>query len=151
MARVEDVQTVHRQDDHSTIHSIEVEFSGNDPAVPTIGELDGSVHGPDVDGEGAESSPVEHHLHSLVQEVVTGWRVVIRPLERLVIEVTEDELNGEDHVDGDGDHLEDDTAQHDLSTRFWVFIVASGGGGNCTTNTLDGESDEISSEEDDGI
>ena len=148
---VEDVQTVHREDNHGTIHSVEVDFSGDDSAVPTVGKLDSSVHGPDVDGEGAESCSNEHHLHILVQNVVAGRWVVVPPLEGLVAEVTEDELDGEDHVDGDGNHLEDDATQHDFSTQFRVLVVTGGGGSNGTTNTLNGEGDHISGKEGDRI
>lgn len=149
---MEDIQAVHRQNNHNTIHSVEVDLSGHDPAVPTIGEFDGSVHGSGVDREGAKRGSTEHHLHLLVQEVVARWWVTIRPLEGHVVDVTEDELDGEDHVEGDGNHLENDTAQHNFSTRPWVLDVVTGGcGSNDTTNTLNCEGDNISGEKDDGI
>ena len=148
---VEEVQAVHRQEDHSTVHCVEVELGCNDPPFPAVDELDSSVHRSDVDGEGAESRSEEYRLHVLVHEVVTGWWLVIWALEGLVGEVTVDELDGEDHVDGDGNHLEDDTAQHDSTTLFWVPVVTSSDGGNGSTNTLNGEGNNISGEEDDGI
>ena len=148
---MEEVQTVHRQENHCTVHSVEVELGGDDPPLPTVDELDGSVHGSDVDGEGAENNSVEHRLHFLVHEVVAGWWLVIRTLEGLVGEVAKDELDGEDHVDGDGDHLENNTAQHNSTTLFWILVVTGSDGGEGTTNTLNGECNEISSEEDDGI
>jgi len=52
---VEEVQAVHRQEDHGTVHSVEVEFGGDDPALPTVGELNCPVNGSDIDGDGAES------------------------------------------------------------------------------------------------
>ena len=109
MARVEGVQAVHREENHSTIHNVEVDLGGDDPAVPTVGELNGSVHRSNIDGERTEGSSEEHHLHFLVQEVVAGRWFVVRALEGLVVEVAEDELDGEDHIDCDGNHLEDDT------------------------------------------
>ena len=136
---VEEVQAVHRQEDHSTVHSVEVEFGGDDPPLPTVDELDSPVHGSHVDGEGAESSTGKHCLHVLVHEVVASWWLAIRALEGSVGEVTPDELDGKDHVDGDSKHLEDDTAQHDSTTLFWVLVVTSGDGGNGTTNTLNRE------------
>jgi hypothetical protein len=148
---VEEVQAVHRQEDHGTVHSVEVELGGDDPALPTVNELDGSVHGSDVDGEGAKSDSVEHRLHFLVHEVVSGWWLVVRALEGLVVEVTEDELDGEDHVDGDGDHLKYNTAQHNSAAIFWVLVVTGSDSGEGTTNTLNGKCNEISGEEDDGI
>jgi len=149
--RVEEVQAEHRQEDHGTVHSVEVDFGGDDPAFSTVDELDGSVHGSDVEGEGAESRSKEHRLHVLVHEVAADWWLVIRTLEGLVGEITVDELDGEDHVDDDGEQLEDNTAQHDFTTLFWFLIVISNDGGECTTNALNGESDKISSEKDDGI
>jgi len=41
--------------------------------------------------------------------------------------------------------------QHDSATHRWVLMVTSGSGGDGTTNALNGERDDISSEEDDGI
>jgi hypothetical protein len=150
-AWVEEVQGVHRQKDHGTVHSVEVEFGGDDPTLPSVGELDGSVHGSDVDSEGAESTSVEHRLHLLVHEVVAGWWLVVRALEGLVGEITDDEFDSEDHIDGDGDHLEDDTAQHDSTTHFRVPVVTGGDCSDGTANTLNGEGDDISGEEDNGV
>jgi hypothetical protein len=80
---------------------------------------------------------------------VTGRWVVDRPLEGLVVEVSVNELEGEGHVEGDGDNLENDTAQHDFSTHFWVLVITCGSGSNGTTDTLNGNGDKIGSEEDD--
>ena len=148
---MEEVQAVNRQDNHGTVHNVEVDFGGDDSSIPAIGELDGSVDGSDVDGERAEGGSKEHHLHFLVQEVVASWRVVIRTLEGLVVEVTIDEFDGEEHICGDGNHLEDDAAQHDSATHRWVLVVTSGSSGDGTTDTLNGERDNISGEEEDGI
>jgi len=148
---VEEVQAEHRQEDHGTVHRVEVELGGDDPAGPTVGELDGSVHGSDVDGEGTEGDSEKHHLHLLVHKVVAGWWLVIWTLEGFVGEVTVEELDGEHHVEGDGDHLEDNTAQHDSTAHLWVFVVTGGDGSEGTTDTLNGEGDHISGEEDDGI
>ena len=106
--RVKNVQGAGCQEDHGTIHDGKVDFSSD--AVPTIGELDDSVHGSDADGEGADGSSDEHQLRFLVQNVVASGWFVISSLEGLVVQVAGDELNGEDRVDGDGDHLEDYTA-----------------------------------------
>jgi len=148
---VEKVQGEHHKKDHGTVHSVEVELGGDDPALPTVDELDGSVNGPDIEGEGGKSRSEEGSLHILVHEVVTAWRLVIRTLEWLVGEVTVDELDGETHVEGDSDHLEDDTAQHDSTTLFWILVITGGDGGEGTTDTLNGEGDEISGEEYDRI
>lgn len=148
---MEEVEAEHRQEDHGTIHSVEVEFSGDDPAGPTICEFDGSVHGSDVDGEGAEGNSKKHRLHLLVHEVVAGRWLIVRTLEGFVVEVTVEKLDGEDHVHGDGDHLEDNAAQHDSTAHCWIFVVTSGDGSEGTTDTLNGESDHIGGEEDDGI
>ena len=148
---MEEVQAVHCQDDHGTIHSIEVKFGGDDPARPAVGELNGSVHGSDVEGESAESGTIEHCLHVLVHEIVAGWWFVIRALEGPVGEVAEDELDGKGRVDGDCDHLEDNTAQHDSTAHVWVLVVSSGNCGKSTTDTLNSEGDNICGEEDDGI
>lgn len=148
---MEEIQAVHRQEDHSTVHSVEVELSGDDPALPTVNKLDGSIYGSDIDCEGAESNSEEHRLHFLVQEVVTSGWFVIRTLEGLVVDVTEEELDGEDHVDGDGEHLEDNATQHDSATLSWIPIVTSSDGGERTTNTLNGKRDKVSGEKDDGI
>jgi len=53
--RVEEVQAEHRQEDHGTVHSVKVEFCGDDPALPTVNELNGPIHGSDVDSEGAKN------------------------------------------------------------------------------------------------
>jgi len=148
---VEEVQGIHHEEDHGTVHSVEVELGGDDPALPTVDELDRSVDGPDIEGEGGESRSKERSFHVLVHEVVPAWWFVIRALERFVGEVTVDKLGGKAHVEGDGDHLEDDTAQHDSTTLFWVLVITGGDGGKGTTNTLNGEGDKIGGEEDDGI
>ena len=148
---MEEVQAEHRQEDHGTVHSVEVELCGDDPTRPTVGELDGSVHGSDVDGEGAEGNSEKHRLHLLVHKVIAGWWLVMWALEGFVGEVTVEKLDGEDHVDGNGDHLEDNSAQHDSTAHFWVLVVTSSDGSEGTTDTLNGESDHISGEEDDGI
>ena len=149
--RVEDVQGKHHEEDHGTVHSVEVDLGGDDPALPTVDELDRSVNRPDIEREGGESRSEEGSLHVLVHEVVAAWWLVIRAREGLVGEVTVDELDGEAHVECDGDHLEDDTAQHDSTTLFRVLVVTGGDGGEGTTNTLNGKGDKISSEEDDRI
>jgi len=102
---VEEVQAEHCQEDHDTINSIEVDFGGDDPALPTVDEFDGSVYGSNsnVEAEGAEGRSEEHRLDVLIHEVVPGWWLVDRTLEGLVGEVTTDELDAEDHVDGDGE------------------------------------------------
>lgn len=148
---MEEIQAVHRQEDHGTVHSVEIEFGGDNPALPTVDKLNGSIHRSDVDGEGTERNSEEHRLHFSVHEVIAGWRFVVRALEGLVADVTEDELDGEDHVNGDGDHLEENAAQHDPATLFWVLVVTSSDGCEGATDTLNSERDEISGKEDDGI
>ena len=153
--RVEEVQAVHRQEDHGTVHNVEVELCGDNPALhpalPTIDKFDGSIHGSDVDGEGTESNSEEHRLHFPVHEVVArGW-FVVRALEGLIADVTEDKLDGEYHVNGDGDRLEEDAAQHDPATLLRILVVTSSNCSEDTTNTLNGERDQISGKEDEGI
>lgn len=148
---MKEIQGEHCQENHTTVHSVEVEFGGNNPALPTVGKLNGSIHRPDVDDEGTERSSEEHRLHFLVHEIVAGWWLVVRALEGLVADVTEDELDGEDHINGDGDHLEENAAQHDPAAQFWVLVATCSDGCEGTTNTLNSEGDEISGKEDNGI
>ena len=122
-----------------------------DSAIPTIGELDGSINRPDVDSKGAERGPKEHRLHFPVQEVATGGWIVVRTLEGLVIEVTVNELDSEEHVNGNGNHLEDDTTQHDFPSHIWVLVVTGGGGCYGATNALDAEGNQVSGQEGDGV
>ena len=48
---MEEIQTVHRGDDHGTIHDVEVQFVCDDPPLPTIDKLDGPVHRPELEGQ----------------------------------------------------------------------------------------------------
>jgi len=47
--------------------------------------------------------------------------------------------------------LENNATQHDSATLFWVLVVTGGDSCDCTTDTLNSESDNISGEEDDCI
>lgn len=46
---MEDVQTVHRGDDHGAIHDVEVQFVLDDPTFPAVDELNGSVNRPGLE------------------------------------------------------------------------------------------------------
>ena len=64
---------MHRQEDYDTVHSVELKL-GDDPALPTIDEPDGSVHGSDVDGKGAESNSEERRLYFLPHDAGSACR-----------------------------------------------------------------------------
>ena len=74
-AGVEEVQAVHRSDDHGAVHDVEVQFVTDDPAIPAVDELDGSVH-----RSGLEESEIRHG----VGEVHTGrgWQTYLTYIRR---------------------------------------------------------------------
>lgn len=45
---MEDVQAEHRSEDHGTIHDIKVQLGRDDPTIPTIAKLDGSIYRPEL-------------------------------------------------------------------------------------------------------
>lgn len=67
---------------------------------------------PDVDQDRAEGKTEKHRLQLLVEEVVTAWGLVVGALEGLVVDVSDNKLDSQDHVECNSNHLEDDTAQH---------------------------------------
>lgn len=43
-SRMEDVQTEHSGDYHGAIHDVEVQLGGDNPTIPAVDKLDGSVY-----------------------------------------------------------------------------------------------------------
>ena len=59
---VENVQAKHRGDDHGAVHDVEIQFILDDPTLPAVDKLNGSVH---RSGLGDQSYCVEIRLSLL--------------------------------------------------------------------------------------
>lgn len=139
---------------HGAVKDVEVPFRGDDVAGPSVSELDNTVHRSNVDQDRAGGDTDQHHFHVLVKIVVAGRGEVVGTLEWFVVEVTDHEFNRQSHIESDSDHLENDTAQHDVASQVGagVRIIAGGGSGSkATSDTLNAQSDKISTAEYDGV
>jgi hypothetical protein len=105
---------------------------------------------PDVYQKRAERSSQQHQLGVLVH-VATGVGRVFTALEGFVVPEPIDELDRQRHIDRDGEHLEDDTAQHDPSTFVGVRMIPGRNSCEGSADTLDTQGHEISGDEHDGI
>jgi len=151
---VENVQAERCDNEHSTVEDVEVPFRSDDVSRPTVSEFDDTVHRSDIDQNRAGSNTDKHQLHVLVKVVVSGRRKVVGALEGLVVEVTDQEFNRQSHVQSNGDHLEDNTAQHDVAPQVGasVRIIARGSGSSkSTSDTLNAQCNKIGTTEDNGV
>ena len=167
---MEDVQAVHRSDDHGAIHDVEVQFILDDPTFPAVDKLNSSVHRPgledqsyrmgigisladvpDVYHKRAERGSHQHQLHAVVQRVATRCESIVTTLEGFVVPEPIYKLNRQPHIDRNGEHLEDDATQHDPSTFLGVLMIPGRDRCKASANTLDTQGHEISGNEHDGI
>ena len=143
-SRVEDVQAVHRGNDHCAIHDIEDQIYFVQMGLSLL-------HTPDIYHERSKRAPCRHILHVAVQHAtarqgsfttVPEWFVVPEPIEK---------LDRQDHVDCDCEHLENNATHHDSSTLLDIFMVPSSDRRKGPTDTLNAQRHEISSYKHNGI
>ena len=106
---------------------------------------------PDVYHKRTECGSHQHQLHIVVQRVAIRCGSVVTALEGFVVPEPIDELNRQYHIYRDGEHLEDDTTQHDSSTLLGVLMIPGCNRREGSADTLDAQSHEISGDEHDGI
>ena len=106
---------------------------------------------PDVYHKRTEHGPHQRQLYVVIQRVATGCGAVVMALEGFVVPEPVDKLNRQSHIDRDGDHLEDNTTQHNPSTFLGALMIPGRDRCEGSANTLDSQGDEISSDEHDGI
>lgn len=111
----------------------------------------GLADAPYVYQKRTEGRSHQHQLHVVVQREATRCGTVVAALEGFVVREPTEEFDRQCHIDRDGGHLEDDTAQHDPPTFVGVRVVPGRDRCEGTADALDAQSYEISGDEHDGI
>jgi len=151
-ARVEKVERVYRQHDHSSVAYIEVHLGPDDVPVPPVRELDCSVDRSDEYAGRVEAEREHHDFQPF------AWHVAVRIILGLrlvadhwpVAKVAPEEFHCEEDVDGDGEHLKNDTTEHDMGTLIRIGQCQRSGGDRSSDGLYD-KGDNVKAAENDCI
>jgi len=159
---MKDIQGKHGEEDSKSIKDIEVCLGGDDPAIPTITQLNSTVDRSNEKKQGTEGESDYHQLEVLVglrSPRSQNFALDTHELDALavsslaygpVLVEPDEELDCEERVEGDSNHLNDDAPKHDVTAVF-SSLMSICARSHPSSYCLNDKGDQVDATEDDCV